>query len=49
MAKRRVILTGFLFFCWSSLFLSGQTAPPAEEISEVETVPVILTIWSFSV
>ena len=42
MAKRRVILTGFLFFCWSSLFLSGQTAPPAEDISEVDTATVMI-------
>ncbi len=42
MTKRRAILKGVLFCFWSSLFLSGQTAPPAEEISEVETAPVMI-------
>jgi small-conductance mechanosensitive channel len=39
---RRVILPYFLAFFSSSLFLSGQTAPPAEEVAEVETSPVMV-------
>ncbi len=41
MAKMRIILPCFLFF-WSSLFLSGQQAPPATENAEVETAPVMI-------
>ena len=39
---KRIIPACFLIVFWSSLFLAGQTAPPAEEISEVETAPVII-------
>jgi len=39
---KRIIPACFLVFFWSSLFLSGQTTAPAEEISEVETVQVMI-------
>ena len=39
---KRIIPACFLIFFWTLLSLSGQAIPPAEEISEVETVPVMI-------
>src|SRR5512137_600113 len=42
MTKMRAVLTAVLLGLWSSLVVSGQTARPADEISEVETAPVMI-------